>query len=309
MKAAIIGASGSVGAPVAFYLAASGLVDEIVLIAVRWNVVQQHAMDIGTAVSALDVAVKAGDFADAAGADVVVNAAGAPQGLIEDRMEMLQANIPLTRDVALQVKEFCPEAVVITLTNPVDPLNYATYRSCGFDRRKVLGYSLNDSFRFRELVARAKNVKVSRVEAVVAGEHGSTQVPLFSSVRVDGRPAFFTQEEKQSILTEIPNILRRYEELRAGRTAGWTCAVGVAKMVRAIRDDSGEVFPCSIVLDGEYGQKNVSISVPVALGRDGVGDIQEWVLEPDELARFEKSAAAMHTAARIVDEALQRMRA
>lgn len=304
MKVSVIGAAGSVGAPAAFYIAASGLVDEMVLIDMRPNVVQQHAMDMSTAVSALNIIVKAGDFADLAGSDVVINAAGLPQGLIADRMEMLPKNIPLVRDTALKIKEFCPEAVVLTATNPVDPLNYATYLAGGFDRKRILGYSVNDSFRFRELVARAKGVKVSQVQATVIGEHGSTQVPLFSSARVDGQPVSFSKEEKQEILGEIPNILRRFEELQAGRTAGWTCAIGLASLIRAIRDDSGEVFPASIVLDGEYGQRGLSMSVPVKLGRTGVKEIEEWPLEPDEQAAFEKSAAALGAAARIVDENL-----
>jgi len=304
MKVSVIGAAGSVGAPVAFYIAASGLVDEMVLIDMRPNVVQQHAMDMSTAVSALNIIVKAGDFADLAGSDVVINAAGVPQGLIADRMEMLPKNIPLVRDTALKIKEFCPEAVVLTATNPVDPLNYATYLAGGFDRKRILGYSVNDSFRFRELVARAKGVKVSQVQATVIGEHGSTQVPLFSSARVDGQPVSFSKEEKQEILGEIPNILRRFEELQAGRTAGWTCAIGLASLIRAIRDDSGEVFPASIVLDGEYGQHGLSMSVPVRLGRTGVKEIEEWPLEPDEQTAFEKSAAALGAAARIVDENL-----
>jgi malate dehydrogenase len=305
MKITVIGAAGSVGAPAAFYIAASGLVDEMVLIDMRPNVVQQHAMDMSTAVSALNISVKAGDFVDLAGSDVVINAAGVPQGLIADRMEMLPKNIPLVRETALKIKEFCPEAVVLTATNPVDPLNYATYLASGFDRRRILGYALNDSFRFRELVARAKGVKVSQVQATVVGEHGSTQVPLFSSARVDGKQVFFTNAEKKDILGEIPNILKRYEELQSGRTAGWTCAVGLASIIRAIRDDSGEVFPCSVVLDGEYGQRNVSMSVPVKLGRQGVQEIEEWKLEPDEEAAFERSAAALSGAARIVDETLQ----
>ncbi len=305
MKVTVIGAAGSVGAPAAFYIAASGLVDEMVLIDMRPNVVEQHAMDMSTAVSALNVSVKAGDFADLAGSDVVINAAGVPQGLIADRMEMLPKNIPLVRDTAFKIKQYCPEAIVLTATNPVDPLNYATYRTSGFDRKRVLGYSVNDSFRFRELVARTKGVKVSQVQATVVGEHGSTQVPLFSSARIDGRSISFTEAEKNEILGEIPNILRRFEELQAGRTAGWTCAIGLASLVRAIRDDSGEIFPASVVLDGEYGQRDLSMSVPIRLGRNGAKEILQWTLEPDEQAKFEKSAAAMGAAARIVDEALR----
>jgi len=302
MKVTIIGAAGSVGAPAAFYLAVSGLVTELVMIDVRPNVVQQHAMDISTAASALDVSVRAGGYEDLAGSDVVINAAGAPQGLIADRMEMLPKNIPLVRETALQIKRHCPKAVVITATNPVDPLNYATWLAGGFDRHEILGYTVNDSFRFRELVARVKRVKVDQVEATVIGEHGSSQVPLFSSVRIAGRPATFSEEEKEDILAEIPNILRRYEDLQAGRTAGWTCAVGLAALVRAIRDDSGEIFPCSVVLDGEFGQRGLSMSVPIVLGRQGAREILEWELTPAEQAGLERTAAVLEAATRIVDQ-------
>ena len=305
MKVSVIGAAGAVGAPVAFYAAVSGLVEELVLIDIRSNVVEQHAMDMSTAVSALNIKIIAGETADMAGSDVVINAAGMPQGLIRDRMEMLPKNIPLVRDAALQIKQFCPNAIVISATNPADPLNYAMRLVGGFDRFKVLGYSLNDSLRFREFIARAKGVKTSQVQAVVIGEHGSTQVPLFSSARIDGATVSFTEAEKKGILGEIPNILKKLEELQSGRTAGWTCAVGIAQILRAIVNDTDEVFPCSIVLDGEYGQSNISVSVPVRLGRNGVREIQVLSLEPDEQAAFAISAAALSKAARIVDEALR----
>ncbi len=304
MKVGVIGAAGSVGAPVAFYLAVSGLVEELVLIDLRPNVVRQHALDMSTAASQWDVRVVAGGFEHLAGADVVINAAGVPQGLIADRMEMLPGNISLVRDAALKINANCPDAVVLTATNPVDPLNYATWRAGGFDRRKVIGYTSNDSLRFRELVARAKGVGVRRVEATVIGEHGSSQVPLFSSVRIDGRPAHFTVAERSGVLDELPKILQRYEELQAGRTAGWTCAVGIAAIVRAIHDDRGEVFPCSLVLDGEYGQSGMSMAVPAALGKGGVREIQQWDLAPDEQAGFERAAAVQAAAARIVDQQL-----
>ena len=301
----IIGAAGSVGAPAAFYIAALGLADEIVMIDMRPNVVQQHAMDISTAVSALGVRVMAGGYEDSAGSAVVINAAGVPQGLIADRMEMLPKNIPIIRDVALQVRRRCPAAFVITATNPVDPLNYATWRVGGFDRHQVAGYSINDSFRFREMVARAKGAKVNQVEATVIGEHGSTQVLLFSSVRINGRPVSFSEEEKKTIRAEVPNILRRYEELQSGRTAGWTSAIGLAALTRAVLGDTGAIFPCSVVLDGEYGRRGLSMSVPVKLGSGGVKEILEWELAPDEREGLERTAGVLAAAASIVDENLQ----
>jgi malate dehydrogenase len=276
------------------------------MIDVRANMAKQHAMDIGTAASALDVRVKDGGYEDLAGSDVIINAAGVFQGLIADRMEMLPKNIPLVRDIALQIKRHCPAAIVITATNPVDPLNYATWRVGGFDRHKLIGYSVNDSFRFRELVARAKGACVSQVQATVMGEHGSSQVPLFSSVRVDGRPLLFAEDEKQSIRAEIPDILKRYEALQTGRTAGWTCAVGAVAITRAILQNTGEVFPCSVVLDGEYGQRDLSMSVPVVLGKEGVREILEWELAADERESLKRSIGVLAGAARIVDESCTR---
>jgi malate dehydrogenase len=304
MKVTVIGAAGSVGAPAAFYIGVSGLVDELVLIDMRPNVVQQHVLDMSTAMCELGVRVVAGGHEDMAGSDVVINAAGVHQGLIADRMEMLPKNIPLVRDVALAAKRYCPDAFVITATNPIDPLNYCTWRAGGFDRRRVIGYSMNDSTRFREIVARIKGVKVSQVRATVIGEHGGTQVPLFSSVRVDGAPVLFTEAEKQAVRAEIPTILKRYEELQSGRTAGWTSALGLAALTRAILEDSGELFPCSVVLDGEYGQTGLSMGIPARIGAGGVQKIEEWELAPDEQAGLERTAAAMAAAARIVDENL-----
>lgn len=305
MKVSIIGAAGSVGAPVAFYVGASRLADEIVLLGVRQNVLQQHAMDMGTAFSALDVTVRTGTYDDLDGSDVVIDAAGVPQGTISDRMEMLSKNLPVVRHIAQQIKRHCPTAIVITVTNPIDPLNYGTWRVGGFDRRRTIGYSLNDSLRFRQTVARIKSAKVRQVDATVIGEHGNTQVPLFSAVRIDGRPVPFTQEERDAIRTEMSGILRRYEELQSGRTAGWTCAVGMAALLRAIRDDTGEIFPCSVILDGEYGLKGLSMSVPVRLGREGVREILEWELAPDERDGLDRTARVLAAAARSVDQSLE----
>lgn len=305
VKIAIIGAAGSVGAPAAFYLAAQGLADEILMIGgKRQNVLQQHAMDISTAVSSLGIKIQAGDFTDLAGSDIVINAAGVQQGLIKDRMEMLPKNIALIQTIAGHIKTHCPGAFVITATNPVDPLNYATFKFTGLDRRQLIGYSINDSFRFREMLAAELNVRPGQVDGVVIGEHGSTQVLLFSSAKVDGKRVSVDEDIKQRIRTHIPNILKRYEELQAGRTAGWTCAIGLAKIVRAMTAETGEVLPCSVVLAGEYGQHDLSMSVPVILGRNGVKEILEYDLAPDEREGLEITVNTLMKAKNVVDDVL-----
>ena len=129
-----------------------------------------------------------------------------------DRMEMLPKNIELIKHISSNIKKYCPEAFIITATNPVDPLNYATYLAGGFDPEKLIGYSINDSFRFREMLAKAYNVKVSQVGGTVIGEHGSTQVYLFSTASIDGEKISVSEEVKTTIRSEIPNILKTYEE-------------------------------------------------------------------------------------------------
>lgn len=305
MKITVIGAAGSVGAPAVFYLAANRLADEFLMIGgKRQNVLQQHAIDIGTAVSSRDIKIRAGGYSDMGGTDIVINAAGTPQGLIADRMEMLPRNIELIKYISANIKQYCPDAFIITATNPVDPLNYATYLTGKFDPKRLIGYSINDSFRFREMLAKAYNVKVSQVNGTVIGEHGSTQVLLFSTASIDGKKISVSEEIKSSIRAEIPNILKTLEELKSGRTAGWTCAIGLEKIIRAIVENTGEVIPCSAMLDGQYGVSGISMSVPVKLGKDGISGILEYDLAPDEQEGLKKTVATLKTAAKIVEESM-----
>ncbi len=306
MKIAVIGAAGSVGAPAVFYLAARGLADDILMIGgSRQNVLKQHAMDLSTAFSYKDIRITAGDYSDLPGSDIVINTAGAAQGLIKDRMEMLPKNLSIISHIAGQIKTHCPNAIVITATNPVDPLNYATFKMTGFHRRQLIGYSINDSFRFREIIAANCKVPVSQVEGTVIGEHGSTQVPLFSTVKINAGPVRVSDDIKRSVYETIPTILAQYEAFQAGRTAGWTCAVGLEQMVRAIVTDKETVLPCSAILDGEYGVEDLSMSVPVKLTRQGITGIVECQLADDERTMLHRSIETLQKANTIVNQFLQ----
>ncbi len=301
MKITIIGAAGCVGSCSAFYIAARGLATEMVLIGgTRQNVLKQHAMDLSTAVSSLDVKVYAGQFPDMAGSDIVINCAGAAQGIIADRMEMLPKNVGIIQTITREIMKYCPDAIIITASNPPGPLNIATHMASGIDRMKLIGYSTNDSFRFREMVAKEFNVKVSQVEGVVIGEHGSTQVLLFSSARIDGKKVVITETMKQKIRGEVPHILRRFEELKSGRTAGWTCAVGLANIVKAIADDTKEMIPVSLILEGEYGHSGLSMTVPAIIGSGGVQEILEYELAQDEMEGLKKTTDTLKAAVETV---------
>lgn len=305
MKITIIGAGGSVGAPTSFYLAALGLADEILMIGGRrQNVVKQHSMDISSAASGMGVNIRSGSYEKMTGSDIVIHTAAGNQGYIKDRMDLLPINIGLTMEIAEQIKTHCPEAIVITVTVPVDPLNYAIYKMTGFDRRKLIGYSLNDTIRFKEMLADQFQVKPAQVDGIVLGEHGNTQVMLFSRVKINGHPVLIEENTKISIRAEVPKILKRFEALKSGRTSGWTCAAGLAQMVRAIARDTGEIIPCSVMLQGEYGQHGLSMGVPAMLGKDGVKKIIEYKLAPDEQEGVQITAETLRTAQKIVDRYL-----
>jgi malate dehydrogenase len=305
MKVSIIGAVGTVGSCTSFAIATQGLADELVMIDLNQNLLASHVIDIGTAATLTNnIVVRSGNDEDLGGSDVVIIAASAPYRSITSRMELLGDNLPIIQDTAKNIKRFCPDAVVITATNPVDPLNYAIYLCSGLDRKRLIGYPFNDSIRFRIMVARALGVKPTQVEGIAIGEHGENQVLLFSSVRVDGKPVTVSEHYRQNIRQEIPNILRSYESLGTGRTAGWTSAAGLAAIVSAITRDTGQVFPCSVVLTGEYGYHGLSMGVPVIIGRGGVQQILEWGLAPDEQEGLERAANFLKAAAKSVEDAL-----
>jgi malate dehydrogenase len=303
VKLGIIGAAGTLGSCAAFAIATQGLVDELVLVDLNTKLLKSHQMDLETAATPIKkMTIRTGSAEDLSGCQVVVQTAGAPWRQISARVELLEDNLPIILETAELLKRYCPDAVVITATNPVDPLNYALYHATGMDRKQLIGYTLNDSIRLRMLTAVALGVDSTDVEGTVVGEHGEHQVLLFSSVRVKGESVIFSEDVKEQIRAEIPKILHAYESLGTGRTSGWTSAVGLADMVRAIVEDTGQIFPCSVILAGEYGQEEISISVPVCLGRGGVKEIPIIDMSAAEKAGFEEAVVYLNQMKRALGE-------
>jgi malate dehydrogenase len=306
MKISVIGAAGYVGSNVAVTLAFYGLADEIILIdPFKPNLITHLAMDTGVAVTDMNVVLRAGDYAEMRDSNIVIVTAGAAQGLIASRMEMLPKNLPIIRDIAREIKKYAPGAVVITATNPVDPLNYAMYRFTGFDRSKVIGYSSNDSIRFRMMVAQSLGQKSADVEGFVFGEHGESQLLAFSTLKVKGKPVKLDSASKAKIRAQVPEILRTYEELKTGRTAGVTSAAGVKVLVEAIVNNTKKVIPCSAILDGEYGQNNLSMGVPLVIGSSGIQQVKELDLAEDEQTYLATTLNVLKPAMREVENFLK----
>ena len=303
MKISLIGAAGILGSAAAFEIATRGLADELVMVDIKRNVLMHHIMDIRTALTG-HYTTKIRDGAsdeDLSGSDIVIVTAGLH---VPDRAKLLKANLPLMKDLAGKIKRFCPGAVVITATNPVDPLNYAMQRYLESNRHRVLGYSLNDSIRFRMLVAQELGIESTRVEGIIIGEHIHNMVFLFSSVKVDGKPFPVSSEVKQKVRQGVPAIMKEYDRLQANRTTGWTTAIGLTSIVSAICGNTGKLIPCSMVLDGEYGCRNLSMGVPSVIGKGGVKEIVRMDLPGDEELELEHAIDCLKETAREVDKAL-----
>jgi len=299
MKITIIGAAGTVGSCTAFTIVTQGLAEELVMLDVNEDQLMCYVRDLVTATSGLhDIVVRAGNDDDLPGSNIVIVAAGTRRQ--PSLTELLHNNVPIIRNIARKIERFCPDAVVITVTNPVDTLNYVMHLSSNLDRKKLIGYSLNDSIRFRMMVARALGVKATQIEGMVIGEHGDNQVLLFSSIRVNGQPMSVSEDFKQSIQKQLPS---RFGASRGrGHGAGWTSAIGLAFMVSAITQDTKRVMPCSAILDEEYGCQGLSMGVPVILGREGIKQILEWKLAPDEQKELEHSINVLRATAQSVEK-------
>jgi malate dehydrogenase len=305
MKVSVIGAAGVLGSCAAFNIVEQKLADEIVMIDIWESMLKSHYMDLATIGAVYNIKVVMGGYPEMAGSDIVIDTAGSPGGNIKSRAELLPANLPIIKDHAEKIVQYCPDAIVITATNPVDPLNYGMFLlSKHRDRRKILGYSMNDSVRLRMWAAEELQVAGNRVEGIVIGEHGHSQVMLFSTVRVDGKPVEFSAETRKKIRGMPPIMLQAFESLTPKRTAGWTTAMGIANTVRAIAGDTKEIIPTNVVLTGEYGLRNLSMTVPTVIGRNGMESIQELKLTDEEHEGVKNTAATLDPHMRLVEQTL-----
>lgn len=307
MKVSIFGAAGTLGSCTAFTFAYQGLADEIVLFDLNEKLLKCHVMDISAAVSGIaDTEIREGNSdKDLKGSDLVIFTASVPYRFVTNRLEFLYDNLRVVTETANKIKKYCPDALVINATNPIDPLNYAMYLCVNSNPGNFLGYSLNDSIRFRMLAARVLGVSAAVVEGMVLGEHGENQVPIFSALKSKGEPVSVDGAFKTRIRTDMANVLSSFETLRTGRTSGWTSAVGISSLVKAICDNTKEIIPCSAILSGEYGAQGISLGVPVTICRSGIEKIFECELDPDELQRMQKAINAQKDIVRKVEEALK----
>ena len=295
MKVTIVGGSGVVGSTTAYRLAQDGKASEIVLVDLRRNLGEAHALDIEQAVvHRSNALVRAGDTVDTKNSDVVFVTVSVPKRDVEvSRREYLAVNLRIVFETIIPIVKESPSALWIIASSPVDPLVYLMRQAFSMHREKVIGLNRNDTSRFRWAISRTLSVPSTAVEAFVLGEHGETQVPIFSSIRIRGELVSLTAMQRSQVKGEMDNFFVKWNQLQTGRTAGWTSAESAGDIISSLGSGDGRVWPCSVTLDGEYGLKGVSIGVPVRLGSGRVQEIVEFILDPAEREELEASAVSI----------------
>ena len=302
VKVTIVGGAGGVGASTAFNLVLTRLPHEIVLVDSRPEMITSHVMDLDQVLELTPgCRVRGGDMDDVADADVVVLLSATPITAGTPRVEYLARNALIADELANALGTSW-EGVVVVVTNPVDALVTRVRGRTGLDRGRVVGYTINDSLRLRTGLTKALAAAPGSVEAWVLGEHGDKAVPLFDRVAVDGAPVRPTPDQARAAEEYFRTWYPIHVGLDSGRSSTWTSGLGVARMVSALHGD-GELWPASIVLEGEYGIEGVAVTVPVTLGRGGVTEIHEWDLQPDELDALRASADFVRAAVTSVEPA------
>jgi malate/lactate dehydrogenase len=297
VKVAIAGGGGGVGASVAFNLLLGPDRIDVALLDSRPEMVRSHAWDLEQVLEQdASGTIREGAAEDLAAADVVVVTAAAPLTVNQSRMVYLQDNAKVVADVAAALPRTWA-GVLLIVTNPVDPLCTWIQRRTGLDRRRVLGYTLNDSLRLRTGVAKALGRRPGGVEAWTVGEHGEHAVMLWDRISLDGAPVQLTEDQRRETEQFVSGWYVRHVALDSGRSSTWTSGRGVARMVRALAHGDPEPWTASVMLEGEYGISGVSLSVPVSLGPGGVEQIHEWPLTSEQQAALEAGAEFVRTAA------------
>lgn len=287
----IIG-SGRVGASIAF-LCISNSLDDVLLVNRTKSKAIGEALDISNAIPEnSNVSIHGtDDFSKISGSDIVVITAST--GIyLKNRTEMMDAQVKMIKEIANQIKKYCPLAIMLIVSNPLDVLTFVFQKETQLSRNKVIGIASSlDSSRFRYLLSEKFKIKQSQItNALVMGEHGDSMVPVFSRVKINEKNALeiINEVEKKIISTEIQNY---WKSLRLFKSRS---QFGIAKntfdVIRSIIKNDELVTSASIVLNGEYGEKDVSMGIPVKINKNGVKEIIEIKLNESESKLLKISA-------------------
>lgn len=308
MKVTVVGA-GNVGATCADVIAFRQLADEVVLVDIRENFAEGKALDIYQTTSLMDVKTKisgsTNDYSKTANSDVIVITSGLPRKPGMTREELIGTNAGIVKSVAENALKYSPKAVIVVISNPMDTMTYLTLKSLGLPKNQVIGMGgILDSARFKGYLGLALNAPAADVQGTVIGGHGdTTMIPLTRLATVNGIPAsqFLSADQLKQIAADTMVGGATLTKM-LGTSAWYAPGAAGALLVESILRDQKRVMPCCVYLDGEYGQKDICLGVPVVIGRNGWEKIVDYKLTADEQEAFNKSADAVRSMNNVLKE-------
>lgn len=306
-RVALVGA-GFVGTTYAFAMLNQGISSEFVIIDINQNKAEGEAMDLSHGIPfAKNMRIWAGDYSDCKDADIVVITAGANQAPGETRLDLIGKNASISKKIVESIMSSGFDGIIVVATNPVDVLTYTIWKYSGLPANRVIGSgTILDSARFRFLLSEELDVDPRNIHAYIMGEHGDTELPVWSHVTIGGlrlsdylsRKQAPSQERFNEIFVNVRDAAYHIIDRKGATYYG--IAMGLARLTTAILRNEGSILPVSAYMNGEYGLKDLYIGGPAIIDRNGIRDVVELTLEPDEQQKLTHSANVMKEAIRSI---------
>lgn len=301
MKVTVVGA-GAVGATCADNIARKELAEELVLLDIKEGLAEGKALDMTQTAALLGfdtrITGSTNDYAKTAGSDVVVITSGLPRKPGMTREELIGTNAGIVKGVTENILKHSPDAIIIVISNPMDTMTYLALQSTGLPKNKIIGMGgALDSARFKCYLSKALNCSPNDLNAIVIGGHGdTTMIPLMRYATWNSVPVTqFLDEEKQKQIVADTMVGGATLTKLIGTSAWYAPGAAGAALVESIVRDEKRLFSCCVALEGEYGQKDICLGVPVTIGKNGWEQIVDYKLNAEEQALFNKSADAVRS--------------
>jgi malate dehydrogenase len=296
MKVTVVGA-GAVGASCAEYIAIKNFASEVVLVDIKENFAEGKAMDLmqTSSLNGFDTKIvgTTNDYSKTSGSDIAVITSGIPRKPGMTREELIGINAGIVKTVSENLIKYSPDVILIIVSNPMDTMTYLTHKVTGLPKNRIIGMGgALDSARFKYRLAEAMDCPISDVDGIVIGGHSDkgmlplTRLATRNSVRVSE----FVSGERLNQVLEATKLGGATLTGMLGTSAWYAPGAAVSALVHSISCDQNKMFPCSVMLDGEYGLTDLCIGVPVILGRNGVKKIVELDLNDVEIQKLNESA-------------------
>ncbi|WP_374489031.1 L-lactate dehydrogenase [Virgibacillus sp. AGTR] len=287
-KVVLIG-TGAVGSSYAYSLINQGLSDDTILVDINKKKAQGDVMDLdhGIVYAPSPMTIRYGTFKDCKDAAIVVICAGSAQNPGETRLELVQKNVNIFKSIVDEIMKSGFDGIFIVATNPVDILAYATWKFSGLSKERVIGSgTVLDTARFRSLLGREFGIAPISVHGYIIGEHGDSQLPVWSSANISGTQITtkISHERKEVITQQVKDAAYQIIEMKGATYYG--IAMALARITKAILRNEQVVLPVGTLLEGEYGVNDVYIGVPAVVDRKGVRNVIELSLDEREQEKF-----------------------